>query len=142
MKSNGKEPNKWAKQTLSIFCVLYTVSTLANSILYLVNGYYEDPNGNWHELDRAFIVLIGVLSFVLIRNLKSNSYFLKMLAVYVPTMLLVFGYIGLTGLREPLAPSAFHDIFVNYTFCFGGVAAIAYVPSRIKRQRQQTGADR
>ena len=123
MKSNGKEPNKWAKQTLSIFCVLYTVSTLANSILYLVNGYYKDPNGNWHELDRAFIVLIGVLSFVLIRNLESNSYFL-------------------TGLREPLAPSAFHDIFVNYTFCFGGVAAIAYVPSRIKRQRQQTGADR
>lgn len=143
MKSNEKMmQNKWGTQTMLIFCVLYTIATIANSILYLANGYYEDPNGNWHELDRAVIVFIGVLALVLIKNLEWNSYFLKMAAVYAPTMLLVFGYIWLSGFREPLAQSAFRDIFINYTFCFGGAAAIGYVPARIKRQMQQTGADR
>jgi len=36
-----------------IYSVLYTIATIFNSVLYLLNGRYEDPNGNWHELDMA-----------------------------------------------------------------------------------------
>ena len=44
---------------------IYTVITLLNSVLYLCNGIYEDPSGNWHELDRAMIILIGIAAFEL-----------------------------------------------------------------------------
>lgn len=36
---------------------IYTVITLLNSVLYLCNAIYEDPGGNWHELDREFMFL-------------------------------------------------------------------------------------
>lgn len=35
-----------------------------SSVLYLCNGTYEDPSGNWHELDRAMILLIGIVLLV------------------------------------------------------------------------------
>lgn len=35
---------------IMVYSVIYTVITLLNSVLYLGNGIYEDPNGNWHEL--------------------------------------------------------------------------------------------
>ena len=48
------------KNLIFAYTVLYTFVTVLNSILYLYNGIYEDPSGNWHEIDRAIIVLIGV----------------------------------------------------------------------------------
>ena len=45
--------------TISVYSIIYTVITLLNSILYLGNGIYEDPGRNWHEPDRAMILLIG-----------------------------------------------------------------------------------
>ena len=50
---------KWI-DLVSVYCIIYTVITLLNSVLYLYNDIYEDPSGNWHELDRAIILLIGV----------------------------------------------------------------------------------
>ena len=54
--------NQWLKQSVFIYCVLYTLATMFNSVLYLINGYYEDPSGNWHELDRGIIVFKNLLS--------------------------------------------------------------------------------
>jgi len=45
--------NNWLKQAVSLYSVLYTFATILNSVLYLLKVHYEDPNGNWHELDRA-----------------------------------------------------------------------------------------
>lgn len=42
---------------VSIYSILYTVITLLSSVLYLCSGIYEDPSGNWHELDRANAVI-------------------------------------------------------------------------------------
>ena len=50
------------KNLIFAYTVLYTFVTVLNSILYLYNGIYEDPSGNWHEIDRAIIVLIGVVA--------------------------------------------------------------------------------
>ena len=60
------------------FChkrLIYTAITLLNSVLYLCNGVYEDPSGNWHELDRAIILLIGIAAFELCTNLRTYSHY-------------------------------------------------------------------
>lgn len=56
--------NNWLKQATFLYSVLYTIATIFNSVLYLLNGKYEDPNGNWHEIDRAIIVFIIVLAYI------------------------------------------------------------------------------
>ena len=89
--------NDWLKQAVFIYSVLYTIATIFNSVLYLLNGHYEDPNGNWHELDRAIIVFIIVLAYILVKNLKISNYWVKAIVVYIPTLILVFVYIWLTG---------------------------------------------
>ena len=43
---------KWIT-LVSVYSIIYTIITLLNSVLDLCNGIYEDPSGNWHELDRA-----------------------------------------------------------------------------------------
>lgn len=120
------------KQAVFLYCTLYTISTILNSVLYLFNGYYEDPNGNWHELDRAIIVFIIVFAYALIKYLKLKNYWFKALVVYVPTLLLTLLYIWLTGLREPLATSAYKDIFKNYTMGYMVSSMIGWIKSYFK----------
>ena len=67
---------KWIR-IVSIYSVIYTVITLLNSALYLCNGIYEDPSGNWHELDRAMILLIGIAAFELCTNLPVKPLVLR-----------------------------------------------------------------
>ena len=75
---------KWI-QMASIYSVIYTAITLLNSVLYLSNGVYEDPSGNWHELDRAIILLIGIAAFELCTNLTVKPLILRYVAAYVPS---------------------------------------------------------
>ena len=63
---------KWIR-IVSIYSIIYAVITLLNSVLYLRNGIYEDPSGNWHELDRAMILLIGIAAFELCTNLPVKA---------------------------------------------------------------------
>ncbi|WP_427194853.1 DUF6608 family protein [Treponema denticola] len=129
--------NNWLKQAVFLYSALYTVATIFNSVLYLLNGTYEDPNGNWHELDRATIVFIITLAYTLIKNLKLRNYWLKAAAVYVPTLLLVFGYIWLSGLREPLASSAYRDIFINYTIGYAAASLVGWIKTRIRPKKTE-----
>lgn len=115
MKTKMKK--KWS-QTISIYCVIYTAITLLNSILYLGSGIYEDPSGNWHELDRAIILLIGLAAFMLCTNLPVKPLILRYLIAYIPSQLLAFTYVWFTGLREPLAKTAYRDIWINFTSLF------------------------
>jgi len=103
-------------------------------VLYLLNGYYEDPNGNWHELDRAIIVFIITLAYILVKTLKLRNYWLKALVVYVPTLLLVFVYIWVTGIREPLAANAYRDIFINYTIGYTAASVVGWLNILRKRK--------
>ena len=126
--------NSWLKQAVFLYSALYTFATISNSVLYLLNGYYEDPNGNWHELDRAIIVFIITLAYILVKTLKLRNYWLKALVVYVPTLLLVFVYIWVTGIREPLAANAYRDIFINYTICYTAASVVGWFKTFIKRK--------
>lgn len=104
--------------TVSIYSILYTAVTLLNSILYLGNGIYEDPSGNWHELDRAMILLIGIAAFELCTKLPVKPLILRYMIAYVPSQLLTFGYVWFSGLREELAKTAYRDIWINFTSLF------------------------
>lgn len=127
--------NKYLKVPVFLFCALYTIATIINSVVYLAKGVFEDPSGNWHELDRAVLVLIAVIAFALIRYLKIKNFWLKVLAVYVPTMLLVFLYVFLRGLTVELASSAYRDVFINYTAGFVFVTIVVFVITLISRKK-------
>lgn len=127
--------DSWLKDVLLLYCGLYTLATITSSIVYLSEGIFEDPAGNWHELDRAVVILIVVSAFALIKKLHIKNFWLKALVVYVPTMLLTFLYVFMRGLTAELASTAYRDIFINYTLGFVIVSFIAFVIMRIKNKK-------
>ena len=129
--------NSWLKESVFIYSVIYTVATILNSVLYLMQGYRDDPSGNWHELTRAVIVLIGVLAYEMSKRLPVKNVFLRSFLVYLPTMLLAFGFVWLNQFIEPLAESAYRDIFINYTGLFLIVSAIAIIRRCWNKKRQK-----
>ena len=98
--------------------MIYTAITLLSSVLYLCNGVYEDPGGNWHELDRAMILLIGIAAFELCTNLPVKPLALRYLIAYIPSQMLASAYVWSSGLRELLAKTAYRDIWINFTGLF------------------------
>ncbi len=127
---------KWI-QMASIYSVIYTAITLLNSVLYLSNGVYEDPSGNWHELDRAIILLIGIAAFELCTNLTVKPLILRYVAAYVPSQLLAFAYVWFSGLREPLAKTAYRDIWINFTCLFLLLCIVNTVVDICRKKRRQ-----
>lgn len=103
---------------ISGYAIIYTAVTILNSILYLMNGIYEDPSGNWHELDRAMITLIGVVAYELCIKSSVKPLILRYAIAYVPSQLLAFAYVWLSGFREELAKTAYRDIWINFTSFF------------------------
>ena len=114
---------------VSWYGVIYTVITLLNSVLYLCSGICEDPSGNWHELDRAIILLIGFAAFGLCTSLTVKPLILRY----------VIAYVWFTGLREPLAKSAYQDIWINFTGLFVVLSLVSAAASfwKNKTRRQQ-----
>ena len=80
---------KWIR-IVAVYSMIYTAITLLSSVLYLYNGIYEDPSGNWHELDRAIVLLIGIAAFELCTNLPVKPLALRYLIAYIPSQLLAF----------------------------------------------------
>ena len=126
---------KYLRGILFLYFEIYTAATLLNSAIYLSQGKFEDPSGNWHEIDRAVIVLVAVIAYALIRYIKVNNFFVKTIIVYVPTTLLVFLYVFLRGLTVELASSAYRDIFINYTAGFVFVTIVVLVVNIIRKKK-------
>ena len=131
---------KYLRGILFLYFEIYTAATLLNSVIYLSKGVFEDPSGNWHEIDRAVIVLVAVIAYALIRYIKVNNFFLKDIIVYVPTMLLVFLYVFLRGLTVELASTAYRDIFINYTAGFVFVTIVVIIVKAIKNKKSAVAA--
>lgn len=125
---------KWIS-IVSIYSIIYMVITLLNSILYLGNGIYEDPSGNWHELDRAMILLIGIATFELCTNLPIKPLIFRYMIAYVPSQLLAFTYVWFSGLREELAKTAYRDIWINFTSLFILLCIVNTIISVYKKKR-------
>lgn len=127
--------DNWLKESVYIYCIIYTIVTILNSVLYLIQGYRDDPSGNWHELTRAVIVLTGVTAYEMATRMPVKNIFLRSIVVYIPTMGLAFGFIWLNQFIEPLAKSAYKDIFINYTSLFVIVSIVAIIRNSIKQKR-------
>jgi len=127
--------NDWLKESVFLYCTIYTLVTILNSILYLAQGYRDDPSGNWHELTRAVIVLIGIVAYEMAVRLPVKNMILRAILVYIPTMALTFGFVWLNQFIEPLAKSAYMDIFINYTGLFIIVSVIAIINDKRKQKR-------
>lgn len=127
--------NEAVREGLVIYCAIYTVTTILNSVLYLGQGIYEDPNGNWHELTRAAVVLIGVLAYELANHLPVKNLILRGLIVYGMTMPLVLLTVWMSSFVDPLSPGAYRDIFINYTGLFLVVSLIALISSRASKKK-------
>ena len=125
---------KWIN-LVSVYSIIYTVITLLNSVLYLRSGIYEDPSGNWHELDRAIILLIGVAAFELCTSLPVKPPILRYAAAYIPSQLLAFAYVWFTSLWEPLAKTAYQDIWMNFTGLFIVLSAANTIVDICKKKR-------
>ena len=106
--------------------------------LFRSSGAYSDPNGNWHEIDRALVVLIGVLAYKMATKLPIKNTLVRMIVTYIPTMLLTFFYIWLTSFREPLASSAYQDIFINYTGLFLIISVIVIMVKKVNIKNENT----
>lgn len=126
--------NSWLRESVFIYSVIYTITTITNSIGYLIQGLRDDPSGNWHELTRALIVLIGVVAYELARHLPVKNLILRTAIVYAVTLPCTFFAVWSTQFIEPLAKSAYKDIFINYTGLFIVVSIIAVVIQKIRRK--------
>lgn len=124
------------KNSCLLYCAIYTITTILNSIIYLCQGLRDDPSGNWHELDRALIIFIGILALQLYRKLEFKNKFFNIICSYIPTMLLTVLYVFLRGLRETLAQSAYKDIFVNYTLLFVLLVSIDLIIKKVKNLKK------
>ncbi len=124
--------NNWLKESVFIYSLIYTITTIVNSIAYLIQGIKYDPSGNWHELTRALIVLIGIVAYELARHLPVKNLLLRAVIVYLVTLPFALLTVWLTQFVEPLAQSAYMDIFINYTGLFIVVTIITVIVKKIK----------
>ena len=124
--------NNWLKESVFIYSLIYTITTIVNSIAYLIQGIKYDPSGNWHELTRALIVLIGIVAYELARHLPVKNLFLRAGIVYLVTLPFALLTVWSTQFVEPLAQSAYMDIFINYTGLFIVVTIITVIVKKIK----------
>ena len=127
---------KWL-EVVAAYSMIYTAITLLNSALYLGSGVYEDPSGNWHELDRAIILLIGVAAFELCTSLPIKPLILRYVVAYIPSQLLAFAYVWFTSLREPLAKTAYQDIWINFTGMFIVLSVANTIVGICKKKRER-----
>ena len=98
-----------------------------------------DPGGNWHELDRAVILLIGMTAFELCTNLPVKPFVLRYVTAYIPPQMLALAYVWFSGLREPLAKTAYRDIRINFTGLFVSLYMINTAFYVYKKKRGQEG---
>jgi hypothetical protein len=83
--------------------------------------------------------LIGFAAFGLCTSLTVKPLILRYVIAYIPSQLLAFAYVWFTGLREPLAKSAYQDIWINFTGLFVVLSLVSAAASfwKNKKRRQQ-----
>ena len=129
-----KQWENWLKESIIIYSIIYTITTIVSSTIYLFLGIRDDPSGNWHEITRALIVLIGVFAYELAKYLPIKNVVLRTLVVYVVTLGCAFFVVWSTQFIEPLAKSAYKDIFINYTGLFLTISILILIVNKVKHR--------
>lgn len=68
---------------------------------------------------RGMVALVHCFpAFELCTELPVKPLVLRYVVAYVSSQMLAFAYVWFTGLREPLAKTAYQDIWINFTGLF------------------------
>ncbi len=116
------------KKMIVMFSVIFSIATITSSIYQLSIGISKD--GNLHIIDRAVLVLIGVLTVTLFDNIKCKSKVLSVIVPYMISISIVFFYVWLSSFWEELHPNAYRDVFFNFT----ALAIVVFVFLSIKHK--------
>ncbi len=120
------------KNTLSVYCIIFTFITILSSAGQLFNGIPKDDN--LHIINRSVVVFIGVLTLFLIAELDLKNKILNIVVPYAIAMAMVFFYVWLTSFWDELHPSAYRDIFFNFTAFYILMAIVVEIKNRFKRK--------
>lgn len=118
------------KNTYVVFACIYTGLTIFSSIINLILGRVNDSY--IHLIDRAIIILIPILFYFIVKQIKTNIY-LKILLHYISTILLVMLATFIIGIiTNDLAPTAYRDQFLNYSIAYIIIVGIMIFGKKIK----------
>ncbi len=104
------------KSTFNLFCVIFTVTTLASIVLNLPFGRTTDTYS--HILDRAILCLMASIVVILILKIKFKHKYLGFIVPYIIFISLALFYIFISGFWRELHPNAYRDIFLNDTIAY------------------------
>lgn len=123
------------KQGFILFGMIYSITTILSSSLQLLQAQPTDTN--FHILNRAAIVFIAVITIMLFDKIRLKNPVLSYAVPYAISMGLVFFYVWLTGLVEPLHPNAYRDIFLNFTAVAACVMLVIFAKDRWLSNRKR-----
>ena len=122
---------KQIRQSVLLFCVVYSLATLFSSILQVAQGQEFDTN--FHIIIRGWIALIGVVTLHMIRCINFNNKVLNIALPYAISMIFVFLSVWISGFFIELHVNAYRDIFINYTAGYIVVISMLKLPFIAKR---------
>ena len=104
------------KNIAVLFCIIFTVATVASCIINLLMGNTNDTY--FHILDRAVLTLIGSIIIGIVEDIDFKSSILNCLIPYLIFIVFAFLYVFISGFFFELHPNAYRDIFINDTIAY------------------------
>ena len=104
------------KNIAVLFCIIFTVATVASCIINLLMGNTNDTY--FHILDRAVLTLIGSIIIGIVEDIDFKSSILNCLIPYLIFIVFAFLYVFISGFYVELHPNAYRDIFINDTIAY------------------------
>ena len=102
------------KNFLSVFCMVFTIMVLGENFLEVIHSRSVNPT----QFNLFWTAVFSLVSIAVL----SRSYLLDGLSplragilLYLVTLTCVFGFVFLSGLRTPLHPHAFRDVFFSFS---------------------------
>ena len=124
---------KTLQRIFLLFCVIFTLATLASCFLNLSWGLATDTYA--HILDRAALSLMGAAVFVVLLEAPFTSQLLRFLLPYAVFMPLALLYLFLKGFFVELHPNAYRDLFLNDTAAYLVIYALFRLYQKVRKER-------
>ncbi len=124
------------KNSFLLYCVIFTVTTLADNLWQISKGQTADSN--YHIMNRAVVVLIAVITITLFDKFRFKNKLLSHLISYVISMSVVFLYVWVTSFFDPLSPGAYQGIFFTFTSLTILFSILLEIKDRVKKKSDIT----
>ena len=126
------------KNFLSVFCMVFTIMVLGENFLEVIHSRSVNPT----QFNLFWTAVFSLVSIAVL----SRSYLLDGLSplragilLYLVTLTCVFGFVFLSGLRTPLHPHAFRDVFFSFSVPYLLFSFVYF--RRLKRETERLDRD-